>query len=489
MRASLPEGNLISLSYLLRVLNPAGTPPQGAEGISLLRGCVDSRLTREGDLFVALPGERTDGHLYVGAAVAGGAAAALVARPIEGLPTLDVAHPECWPAVVNAPLAVQVPDPLHALQCLARAYRRDQLSLRVVGVTGSVGKTTAKEVIAAALAARGSLLKSEGNANNEIGLPLTLLQAQPSQRFAVLEMGMYALGEIALLCDIAQPQVGVVTNVGPVHLERLGSIERIAQAKSELVQALPQDGLAVLNGDDARVRGMATLTAAPSITYGLSAENDVHALAVESRGLEGITLRVRARARPDVGVSEGEMTLHSGLLGRHAALPILAAAAVALAEGLGWEEIAQGLEATGPAQRLSPLRLANGVLLLDDSYNASPASAEAALDFLASLPGRRLAVLGDMLELGEYEEQGHREVGHRCAQAADLLITVGRRARWIAQGAVEAGLPPAQVHCLVDCPQAQSLLRRLLAPGDVLLIKGSRGMAMEAIVQALVEQG
>lgn len=480
---------MFSLAYLLRQLHPTATPPQGAEGIALAQGCVDSRLAQTGDLFVALPGERTDGHFYVNAALAAGAAAALVARPIEGLLTLDLAHPEGWPTAISAPLAVLTPDPLASLQRLAQAYRRDQPGLRVVAVTGSVGKTTAKEVIAAALASRGPLLKSEGNANNEIGLPLTLLQALPTQRLAVLEMGMYALGEIALLCEIAQPQVGVVTNVGPVHLERLGSIERIAQAKAELVQALPPDGLAILNGDDARVRAMAALTPAPSLTYGLGAENDVRALAVEPLGLEGISLRVQVRARPDVGLAAQEMTLRSGLLGRHAALPALAAVAVALAEGLPWEEIARGLEAAGPAMRLKPYRLANDALLLDDSYNASPASAEAALDFLASLPGRRLAVLGDMLELGDYEEQGHREVGLRCAQVVDLLITVGQRARWIAQAAVEAGLPPAQVHPLVDCHQAVALLGQVMASGDVVLIKGSRGMAMEAIVQALLERG
>jgi UDP-N-acetylmuramoyl-tripeptide--D-alanyl-D-alanine ligase len=480
---------LFTLAYLLAQLHPGATPPQGADGVTIAQGCVDSRLAQQDSLFVALPGERTDGHLYVSAAMARGATVALVQRPIEGVLTLDLAHPEGWLATVGAPLALQMPDPLAALQRLAQGYRRDQRQLRVVGVTGSVGKTTAKEVIAAVLAQRHPVLKSEGNANNEVGLPLTLLLLQPQHRLAVLEMGMYALGEITLLCDIARPQVGVVMNVGPVHLERLGSIERIAQAKAELVRALPADGLAVLNGDDPRVRAMAALTQAPALTFGLGADSDLRALDVEPLGLEGVAFRARVRSLPALGIAAGEATLRVGLLGRHAVLPALAATAVGLAEGLTWEEIARGLEDTGPGLRLAPQRLAGDVLLLDDSYNASPASSEAALDLLASLDGRRVAVLGDMLELGEYEERGHREVGQRCAETVALLITVGRRARWMAQAAVEAGLRPAAVHQVVDCPQALALLRDILTPGDVLLIKGSRGMAMEALVQALVEKG
>ncbi len=478
--------DVFTLAYALRQLG-APRAIEGAEAVRLEQVCIDSRQAREGSLFVALPGERTDGHLYVAQAFAAGAKAALIQREVPGVPTLDLAAAHL-PERVEAPIAIRVENTLAALQRLAKAYRRDHPHLRVIGVTGSVGKTTAKEAIAAVLAQRFVTLKNEGNANNEIGLPLTLLTLTPRYERAVLEMAMYALGEIALLCDLAQPALGVVMNVGPTHLERLGSIERIAQAKAELVQALPPEGLAILNGDDPRVRAMAALSAAPVVTFGLGPENDLCALDVQTLGLGGIVfeLAVQTERFPQ---APQEAALRTPLLGRHAVMPALAAVAVGLAEGLTWEEITRGLEAMGGGPRLVPKRLSSGALLLDDTYNASPASCQAALDLLASLAGRRIAVLGDMLELGDYEREAHREVGALCASRVEHLLTVGHRARWIAESAREAGLPPQDITMVETNQEALDWLKTFLREGDVVLIKGSRGMAMEEIVYGLEGSG
>jgi len=331
-------------------------------------------------------------------------------------------------------------------------------------------------------------LKSEGNHNNEIGLPLTLASLRAEHHAAVLEMGMYDLGEIAALCRIAQPTIGVVTNVGPAHLERLGTIERIATAKAELVQALPSDGLAVLNGDDARVRAMARQTAARAFTFGLGADNDVRATHVAPLGLRGVRFGVEASAavRPVEQAPSAELELRA--LGAHAVMGALPAIAIGLAQGLNWTQVAAGLLAQGQGLRLIPVRGRGGTHLLDDAYNASPASMIAALDVLRDLPGRRVAVLGDMLELGAYEEEGHRAVGCDAATAVDVLVTVGTRAEGIARGAREAGLDAAAVRSVASADGAVAVLNELLRPGDMILIKASHSMGLEVVVQALREE-
>ncbi|NLD72542.1 MAG: UDP-N-acetylmuramoyl-tripeptide--D-alanyl-D-alanine ligase, partial [Chloroflexi bacterium] len=274
-------------------------PLAGAEVVALGGVAIDSRTVQAGNLFVALPGERTDGHAYVEDAFGAGAAAALVSRAVDGHPVVDVAsgaRPDAW----RAPIAVRVADTLSALQRAAGARRLARPDLRVVGVTGSVGKTTTKEAVSAVLAGRFATLHSAGNRNNEIGLPLTLMGLRAEHRVAVLEMGMYDLGEIATLCEIARPQVGVVTNVGPVHLERLGTMERIAQAKGELLAALPEGGVAVLNGDDPRVAAMPTPGGVHRLTYGLGAENDVRATRVVGEGLGGVRFAAEVSACPEL---------------------------------------------------------------------------------------------------------------------------------------------------------------------------------------------
>jgi len=466
---------MLTLRTVMAAALPMQPPPLGAENVAIGEVCIDSRKATAGSLFVAFAGERVDGHAYVGDAFAGGAVAALVQRPVrvDGAGYLSATGSEG--ATLALPVVIEVEDTLAALQAIAQTHRRQFAGVRVVGVTGSVGKTTTKEAVAAVLAAAAPTLKSEGNLNNEIGLPMTLTRLTAEHRYVTLEMGMYALGEIARLCEIAAPDLGVVTNVESVHLERLGSIERIAQAKSELVRALPADGLAVLNGDDPRVRAMAASAPCASVTYGLGADNDYVVRDMTSLGLEGTRFTL---VGPD-----GDIAVRSRALGRHQVTNALAAAAVGRAEGIGWATIAEALNGMSPGLRLVPLRGAGGIQILDDSYNASPSAMLGALEVLAEVEGRRVAVLGDMLELGEAETEGHRQVGRAVASTADLLVTVGQRARLIAEEARRLGL--SQIWHVDSNAEAIAWLQRELMAGDVVLIKGSRGMEMEEIVRAL----
>ncbi|HIC89136.1 MAG TPA: UDP-N-acetylmuramoyl-tripeptide--D-alanyl-D-alanine ligase [Anaerolineae bacterium] len=458
-------------------------PPPGLPEVAISQFVIDSRAAKPGACFIALQGERQDGHQFIGDALSRGAVAVIAeARAQEyalDASFLDIRAGGCLKPRADQPIVFIVEDSLAGLQRLAVWWRR-HFTPRVVGITGSVGKTTTKEMVAAVLSRRYRTLKSYGNFNNEIGLPLTLLELTPAHERVVLEMGMYAVGEIGQLAEIAQPHVGVVTNVGPTHLERLGSLERIAEAKAELVQALPPapEGIAILNADDPAVRAMAMLTQARVFTYGLTPESDLWASHIESAGLEGIRFRFHYRAE----------TLHVRvpLLGRHSVHTALRAAAVGLVEGLDWEEIVAGLSHTPGQLRLLVVPGLHGATLIDDTYNASPASTIAALNLLEDLSaGRRIAVLGDMLELGEYEEEGHRKVGRRAADVVDKLVTVGPRARIIAEEAVACGLAPGDVRAVDDNQAAVDYLRRLVGVGDVVLIKGSRGQAMETIVAAL----
>ncbi len=473
---------------------------------------VDSREAHPGALFVALRGERSDGHLYIGDAFDRGALAVIAdARGIAaaGLRTEECYLVETTSGAVRPPAAgPQQPrvifltgDSLAGLQELAGHWRA-RLPAVAVGITGSVGKTTTKEIVANVLEQRYVTLRSEGNLNNEIGLPLTLLRLTPAHERVVLEMGMYAQGEIARLCELARPKIGVVTNVGPTHLERLGSIEAIFQAKAELVRALPaaeECGVAILNADDARVRAMGGLTAARVFTYGLQSGCDLWADEIGSQGLDGIRFRLH--------YGREVLHLHLPMLGRHSVHTALRAAAVGLVEGLTWTEIITGLREVRGQLRLMVVPGLRDTTLIDDTYNASPASMLAALNLLEDLlrqpnankarpgPLRGVVVLGDMFELGAYEEEGHRLVGARAAEvlraasggqgATGKLIAVGRRARWIAEEALAGGLPPADVYTVETNADAVALLQGLMRPGDVLLVKGSRAAAMEAIVDAL----
>ncbi len=444
---------------------------------------IDSRQVIPGALFVALPGENVDGHDYVGEAFERGASVALVERDMSAdFPVLDLREPTAIEQieVIDLPICLWVSDSLEALQRIARRWR-DTLSVRVIGVTGSVGKSTTKELTAEVLEQRYRTMKNPGNLNNEIGLPLSLLRLTEAHERAVLEMGFYVPGEIALLCEIAQPQVGVITNISQVHLERAGTMEAIVQGKGELVESLPPapDGVAVLNFDDLLTRQMAERTQATVFYYGLAPEADLWASEIRGLGLEGVRFVMNYRGE--------SIYIRVPLLGRHSVHTALRAAAVGLVEGLSWEEIVGGLQSSQSQLRLVAVQGPKGALLIDDTYNAAPPSVIAALNLLAELDGRRVAVLGDMLELGEYEERGHRMVGARAAQVADELVTVGRRAQWIANEALLAGLMESQVVVLEDSQAAIEYLRDCVGANDVVLIKGSRGVKMDQIVVELEE--
>ncbi len=476
----------LTLATILRDLGMAH-PPLGADDIGLRNVCVDSRAVEPGDLFVALAGERTDGHLYVASAFERGARAALIARPVGCTETVDV-RAAAGGRSPSSPVCVLVDDTLVALQRLARARRQAHRGLRVIGVTGSLGKTTTKEACASVLSSRYRTLHSQGNYNNEIGLPLTLMGLEATHQRAVLEMGMYDLGEIALLCEIAGPQIGVVTNVEPVHLERLGTLERIAKAKKELVDALPSGGVAVLNGDDPLTVSMALPEGVARVTFGREPANAVQAVDIHSDGLDGVRFVARVTNTTLVPDQAAEHALRLETLGTHSVMPAVAAVAVGLIEGLTWEEIEAGLLAQGRGLRLLPKRAASGAVLLDDTYNASPRSVIAALELLGECEGRRAAVLGDMLELGSGEEAGHRQVGQHAARVLDDLVTVGPRAALIAEEALATGMSADSVRCVDNVVDAAAALAGRISAGDVVLVKGSRSMGLESLIALLQGQ-
>ncbi|HUG34945.1 MAG TPA: UDP-N-acetylmuramoyl-tripeptide--D-alanyl-D-alanine ligase [Anaerolineales bacterium] len=444
---------------------------------------IDSRHVIPGSLFVAIPGEKTDGHDYIAEAFKRGASFALIQRDVDtSFPCLDlraVLSSESLPGDdLAAPSCLRVENTLTALQQIARFWRR-KLDLRVIGITGSVGKSTTKEMIAEVLSMRYRTLKSPGNLNNEIGLPLTMLKLSPGHQRAVMEMGFYVPGEIAFLCDIALPQVGVVTNIGTVHAERAGSQEAIARGKAELVHALPPapEGTAILNFDDPWVRKMEERTKARVFFYGLSPEANLWADNVVGLGLEGIRFRIHY---------QGEI-LHVKipLIGRHSVHTALRAAAVGLIEGMNWQEILEGLSQGHTQLRLAAVRSESGALLLDDTYNASPESMLAALNLLDELDGRKIAVLGDMLELGPYERGGHEMVGLRAGQVAGVLLTLGERAHTIAEAARRAGMKKSSILEFDELEPLMEWLGTNLSKNDVVLIKGSRGLRMDRITNLL----
>jgi UDP-N-acetylmuramoyl-tripeptide--D-alanyl-D-alanine ligase len=447
-----------------RLLRTSRRPIRGA--------AVDSRLVNGGELFVALPGERTDGHRFLADAAVNGAAALVVSRPV----------PDAVLEALGDVTVLAVPDGLVALAAIASGWRA-RFDPLVVGVTGSIAKTSTKEAVAAVLGTSMRTLRTEGNQNNEIGLPLTLLRLGPDHRAAVLEMGMYAGGEIADLARMAKPRIGIVTSVHGVHLSRMGSISAIEKAKGELVEALPSDGVAVLNQDDRRVRRMADRTAARVLTYGLSGDADVGADDVASNGFDGMTFTLRlpsARGGRPVRVPAripglGKLSVHNALAG----------AAVGHAAGIEPAKIVHALAGGWSAAHRGQVIRLGRVTLIDDSYNASPPSVTAALDLLAGLPGRRIAVLGEMLELGKGSVAGHKEVGTAAAATVDLLVTVGAGAAPIAAGARTAGLDASRILEARDREAALDLLRVRLRDGDVVLVKASRGAELDLLVDAL----
>ena len=421
-------------------------------------GCgMDTRTLPAGALFVALPGTRVDGHDFVERARECGAAAALVSRPVA------------------TPLPViRVVDTREALGRLA-AHWRGRFRIPLVGVTGSNGKTTVKEMTAAVLRGVGPTLATEGNLNNDIGVPLTLARLGPEHRFAVVEMGANHPGEIAGLCAIARPRVGVVTHCAPAHLEGFGSVEGVARAKGELFAALPADGTAVVNADDAYAGlWIRTSAAGRRLTFGLEAVADV-------------TGRWEPRdtgSQVHLVTPAGEADLRLALPGRHNVMNALAAAAVALALDVPLDAVVRGLESVRPVRGRLQVREARGLRVLDDTYNANPGSVAAALAVLATSPGRRWLVLGDMGELGAESAELHRRMGRLAREAGvDRLWTLGALAALAAESFVEGGRSFPSHAALAEA------LRTEAGPPATILVKGSRSMTMERVVEALVGGG
>ncbi|MHB1740359.1 MAG: UDP-N-acetylmuramoyl-tripeptide--D-alanyl-D-alanine ligase [Actinomycetes bacterium] len=429
---------------------------------------VDSRLADPGGLFVALPGEHTDGHEHAAAAVARGVVAVVVARAV-GVP------------------AVVVADPLVALGRLARAVR-DRLATSgggpvVVGITGSSGKTTTKDLLAHVLAPLGPVVAPPGSYNNEVGLPLTVLRADAGTPVMVLEMGARSAGHIRELTRIAPPRIGVVLNVGSAHLGEFGSRAAIARAKSELVQALPVDGLAVLGVDDPVVAQMAAVTPAPVLGFGQGGQAAVRAVDVE--------LDARGRAGFRLVVAAGEATVHLRLVGEHQVGNALAAAAVAVHLGLRVDEVAERLSTAVLAShwRMEVSQRGDGVTVINDAYNANPESVRAALKSLVVLArGRRTwAVLGPMRELGAASLAEHDAIGRLVVRLnVERLVVVGEDARPVHLGASLEGSWSGESVIVPDVQAAVELLRRHVLPGDVVLVKASRAQGLEAIAEALL---
>ena len=470
---------MLSLNDVLEALT--GTRPAGTS-LVISEACIDSRQVIPGALFIALSGDKVDGHDFVAQAFQRGADLALVQKDLSAqFPTIDL-RTSSLPADFQQPdnpVCLLVNDSLASLQQIARFWRR-KLDLRVIGITGSVGKSTTKELVTEVLKSRYQTLKNIGNLNNEIGLPLTILRASEAHQRAVLEMGFFVPGEIKFLCDIALPQVGVITNIGEVHAERAGSIEVIARGKSELIQALPPapEGIAILNYDDPLVLPMAELTQARIFTYGLNPEADLWADEIVGMGLEGI--RFRLHHKKEV------LHLRVPLIGRHSVHTALRASAVGLVEGCSWNQIIAGLQHGGTTQlRLAATHTPNGALILDDTYNASPQSTLAALNLLSEIEGRHIAILGDMLELGPYEAKGHIMVGVRAAEVCDELIAIGELSRTTAQAARQSGMPAEHIHWFATVAETMAFVEGRFQKKDVVLVKGSRGLKMERITAAL----
>ena len=431
---------------------------------------VDGRLVEAGGLFVAIAGERVDGHAYAAQAVAEGAAAVLSQRPV-GVP------------------AVVVADPYAALAALARHVVGQLPDLRIVSLTGSQGKTSTKDLLAQVLATAGSTVATHGSFNNELGMPLTVLRAEPGTRFLVLEKGARGVGHIRDLCGVARPYVGLVLNVGKAHMGEFGSQEAIALAKGELVEELPADGTAVLNADDPLVAAMAARTAAAVRTFGEAAGADVR--------IDALTLDHSGCPEFDLVTADGTAHVHLQLLGEHNAGNAAAAAAVALALGLRLDDVAAALSAATNASRWRMERheRADGVLVINDAYNANPDSMRAALKTLAVIargrgPGARsVAVLGEMRELGESGREEHDAVG-RLAVRLDIsqLVVVGEPARPIHLGACLEGSWGEESVFVADNDEALAWLRQHLRPGDVVLVKASRAAALERVAEALLEE-
>ncbi|WP_462332821.1 UDP-N-acetylmuramoyl-tripeptide--D-alanyl-D-alanine ligase [Schwartzia sp. (in: firmicutes)] len=449
------------------VLEATGAKLAHGENTVFTDVTTDTRKIKEGSLFVALRGERFNGEDFAAEAAKKGAAGVIVS---------DSCKKEIIDEVQAAVFCV--PDTLEAYQKLAHAWRR-HFDIPVVAITGSNGKTTTKDLTAAVLGAAFPVLKTAANFNNEIGLPMTLLQLREEHRAAVVEIGMRGLGQIAALAPVAEPSIGVVVNVGETHMELLGSMENIAKAKGEMVEAIAPGGTAVINADNPYTAAMAE-KAAPGvrvITFGMEKDSDVRAEDVRTEGLsQSFTAVFEGRERVKCSIP---------MAGRHNVMNALAALAVGYSLGIKPEVMAKGLANPDMTKQRFECEKHGDYTIINDAYNASPASMEAAFATLAEVaPGRKIAVLGDMLELGDIAVESHRRVGEK-AQAAGIcaLVTRGEMGEEIANGAEKMGLK--DVYRCRTHEEAADVLKKILQPGDTVLFKGSHGMQMDKIIELL----
>jgi len=436
---------------------------------------IDSREATPGCIFVALPGEQADGHDFLQSALDGGARVLLVTRPLGEI--VSVAEE----AKRRGAVLIRVDDALRAIQDLA-LWHRNRLHATVIGITGSTGKTTSKDFITAVLRTSLRVVSTTGNRNNELGMPLTLLSAGSESDVVVLEMGMRGLGQIARLAEIARPDVGLVTNVGTSHLEILGTQDAVAAAKGELVRSVPAEGAVFLNGDDAYSDALAMDSAAPVTTYGLDERCKVRAVDVQLDEL--------SRACFKLVSPEGSASVSLPIPGRHNVYNALAAAAVGLHVGVPLDRVVAGLsQARITSMRMETFTTAGGITVVNDSYNANPSSMRAAIETLATMQstGRRIAVLGDMAELGSLSELAHFELGESFSELPiQLLVTVGPRAKRIGDGAIAAGRERDSVYTCATADEASEVLDDLLESGDIILVKASRVMGLERVVEGIV---
>ncbi len=456
------------------VLKATGGKLLQGKGNAFVQGIsTDSRTVAEGELFIALKGSRFDGHYYALEALKKKAGGVLIEE--------DKVGNIRWNGY-RSKAVIAVKDTLSALGDIAQNWRR-RYRTPVVALTGSNGKTTTKEMIAASLETTFPILKTKGNLNNLIGLPLTLLTLTEKERVVVLEMGMNVPGEIRRLTEISEPDVGLITNIQKVHLEGMGNLERLKEEKGELFRRMRRDGTILVNQDDPRVMELATDYPGQKITFGIEHPAEVMAKEIRLRGGEGTSFTL---------ILEGEVTeVHLRLLGRHFVPNALSAMAVACLFGVEMKRAKEALEHFQPfPMRMEVVPLKGGETLINDAYNANPNSMELALETLveAKGKGRAIAVLGDMFELGEFTKEAHQQLGQRVSDLSiDFLLTLGEEASLVVESAIRHGFPVERTKVVENHSEAISTLREMIRNGDWILVKGSRGMAMEKIVEALKE--
>src|SRR3990170_1263832 len=435
---------------------------------------IDSRTIKDGELFVAIKGDVFDGHNFTDEAVKKGACGVIVQ---EG-------HPVSGSMFQNG-LVISVHDTLPALQEIAK-YHRSKFTLPVIGITGSNGKTTTKEMLWSILSQKFQVLKTDGNLNNHIGVPLTLFRLNSSHQMAIIEMGISERGELTRLCQIAAPDAAIITNIGPTHLEKLGRIESVAEAKGEILKFIPSHGFCILNRDDKFFDVFKAMSPGRIISFGISPDADVHIesyeTAVQGKSADSITFNLICPA--------GRIDVNLHAIGLHNIYNALCAAAAAYALGISPADIKSGLEKFTPVRMRSAVEKVEEIYIINDTYNANPASMVAAIDMLKTFKAgnRRFAVIGDMLELGENTIMAHRDLGIYIAGAgADGLIAVGEFAGYVAEGAAEAGMNENNIKAFNDYPQTLEQIKEWITVGDIVLVKGSRRMKMERIVEGLKE--